>query len=188
MLFLSSIMSCTSAQSKEDKTTATTQTTNSTVESSLIHYNGELCNVWVENTLYEGSNPNYFYIKVEIKNTSENIIGIDLKDKWKIIYPNQWGNLHTPERNFIDEIRIIPDELDSLKMVKLFADFKNDSLEFLDPNKSFTYYTEFNANGKTGIDNTHEVGNFFYLSLDGQLFLTNGSKCERICFSSGIKN
>ena len=74
-------MSCTSAQSKEDKTTATTQTTNSTVESSLIHYNGELCNVWVENTLYEGSNPNYFYIKVEIKNTSENRIGIDLKDK-----------------------------------------------------------------------------------------------------------
>lgn len=182
MLVLATIISCTSAQSNENKTNTITQNTSNTIESSLIHYEGELCNLQVENTFYEGPNPDYFYIKVEIKNTTNKVIGIDLKDKWKIIYPNQWGNLYTPERNLIDEIRIIPDELDDLKMTQLISDFKNDSLEFLNPNESFTYFTEFNSNGKAKIDETKEVGNFFYLSLDGQLFLTNGSKCERVCF------
>lgn len=151
-------------------------------ESSLLYCNSELCSIQVGSTLYEGPNPDYFYIKVEIKNTSDNIIGIDLSDKWKIIYPNQWGNLETPQRQIIDESRVAPDELDKNKMDNLFSDYKNNKLEFIDPQETFTYYTEFNANGKDAIDKESEIGNFMYLSLDGQLFLTDGSKCERICF------
>jgi hypothetical protein len=67
-------------------------------------------------------------------------------------------------------------------MDKLIADFKNGKLEFIDPQETFTYYTEFNANGKAKIDEESEIGNFMYLSLDGQLFITDGNKCERISF------
>ncbi len=187
ILILGIVMSCTLANNKQSQTNSTTQIMNNSIESSLIYCNGKLATVEIGSTLYEGPNSAYFYIKVEIKNTSDNIIGIDLSDKWKIIYPNQWGNLHTAQRYDINEMRIVPDKLDSLKMGKLITDYKNKKLEFIDPNKSFIYYTEFNANGKTAIDETSEIGNFFYLSLDGQLFLTNGNKCERIAFEKDTK-
>lgn len=174
------MISCTSANQKQHQTNITDEI--SPIESSLSYYKGELCTVQIENILYEGPNPDYFYIKVQIKNTSDNIIGIDLSDKWKIIYPNQWGDLHTPQRQVINERRVVPDKLDSLKKLNLITHFNNKELEFIGPNETFTYYTEFNANGKAAIDETAEIGNYFFLSLDGQLFLTDGNKCERISF------
>lgn len=179
-------MSCAAASPKPLQTNSTDQIIDNPTESSLLIWNSELCTVQIENVLYEGPNPDYFYIKVEIINTSVNTIGVDLSDKWKIIYPNQWGNLYTPERFVINEMRIPPDELDSLRAVRLVTDFEKGKLEFIEPAKSFTYYTEFNANGRAAIDETSEVGDFFYLSLDGQLFLTDGNKCERISFEDDV--
>lgn len=179
------MMSCTPASSKAGPSAPATHFTNNSKDSSLIYCQSQLVTVDVERVLYEGPNPDYFYIKVEIKNITDNTIGIDLSDKWKIIYPNQWGNLNEPQRNTIDEIRVVPDKLDRAKKVRLLTGYKNHTLEFIKPHSTFTYYTEFNANGKKGIEETKETGDYLFLSLDGQLFITDGKKCERIAFEEG---
>lgn len=143
-----------------------------------LFYQGEFVSIHLEKVLYETDNPDYFYIRVEIKNTSDRIIGLDLNDHWKILYPNQWGIHDTTYRMFIDEMMIIPDELDNKKKKDLISSFKNDQLKKLAPDESFVYFTEFNANGRSKID--QEEGGYFILTIDGQLFLTDGNECERI--------
>ena len=39
------------------------------------------------------------------ENTSNKLIGVDLTDYWKIIYPNQWGIYKKPYRQVINERR-----------------------------------------------------------------------------------
>jgi hypothetical protein len=173
---------------KEDcqKTNLETSMINSEKTSHLL-YEGKLVSVQVDKTLYETDNSDYFYIRFEIKNISDKIIGINLNDSWKILYPNQWGMYDTTYRMVVNEEQIIPDKLDSLKKQNLITDFKNRKLKQLAPNKSFIYYTEFNANGRSKIEKEIEKGNFFIQTIDGQLFLTDGNECERIVCDGSIK-
>lgn len=143
-----------------------------------LFYNGQLVRISVEKKLYEAENPNYFYIKVEVKNLSAKKLGIDLQDHWNVIYPNQWGFYPSPERMIIDETMIKPKLIDKEKKAGLIKAFKDNKLQYIAPNSSFVYYTAFNANGRKEVINKDK--DFFILSLDGQLILTNGEQVKHI--------
>jgi len=139
---------------------------------------GKLAAVYVEKVLYEFENSPFFLVKFRIVNLSAGKIGVDLRDYFNVFYPNQWSVNETKQRFLISERRIIPEIIDEKFQIQISSDFKNGNLTILPPHKEIFYYREFNAGGRKDIE--EKDGNYFMLSLDGQLFFTDGDIVENI--------
>ena len=57
----------------------------------------------VEKTLYDKPGQEHFFIHVRVLNTSDRPIAVDLRNYWRVIYPNQWGPEDQARRGVINE-------------------------------------------------------------------------------------
>ena len=130
--------------------------------------------VRIETVLYEKTGHPNFFIHVELRNQTPYDIGVDLSDKWMVLYPNQWGGSDLDYRTVVNERAVVPKELDTQLRARLIEAFKSTRLTVLAPGKSFDYYTNFNAGGRKDIQAAK--GKFILISIKGQLFFTDGSE------------
>ena len=153
----------------------------------------EHVSVSVERALYERPGQDKFLVQIRVTNRTTRKIGLDL-DYGSGIHPNQWGFHNVDERGIIDEERMIPVERTDERKAQLLKAFAGRELTFIPPSKSVTYYRDFN--GSTGLSGRREVerqskqGSFLIVSMDGQLFYTDGQSihdvnCDRIFQCSG---
>jgi hypothetical protein len=148
--------------------------------SEQLIYKGKFVEVYVEKEIYHTPTYENFLMKYTIKNTSDKIIGVDLSDYWKVIYPNQWGIYKTPYREVIDERQIIPDKV--FDKEALISKYKNNKLTFIKPKKTIEYYRDWNGSGeKIELINKDE---YLIISVDGQLLLTDGNEVEHITLTN----
>jgi hypothetical protein len=137
-----------------------------------------LATATVERTLYERPNDPHFYIRVRITNTTDRPLGVDLRDCWRVIYPNQWGVSQASQRGEINERR--------LKQVAdksaLVPDFAAGKLTRLEPGATLDYYREFNAGGRKEVEEQARqfAGKYLVVSLDGQVPVTDGKRIEAL--------
>ncbi len=129
--------------------------------------------VRIETVLYEKKDHPNFFIHVEVRNRGPYEIGIDLSDKWMVLYPNQWGGSDLDYRTVVNERAMPPKKLDIQLRARLIEAFKLKRLTVLPPGKSIDYYSNFNASGRKDIQATK--GKFILISIKGQLVFTDGS-------------
>ena len=135
--------------------------------------------MYTEQRLYEKEGSKYFFIRVRLTNMTRQSIGIDLAHYWQVIYPNQWGIYPENHRGIIDETRMILHKpLDNQQKEQLIADYNARKLTMIKPGQAVDYYREFNASGRTDVDKGH--GNYFILSLDGRVSVTDGNRVDTI--------
>lgn len=145
-----------------------------------IFFKGKLVDITIDKILYQSSSYGSFLSKITIKNNTSEELGVDLNNYWKVIYPNQYGIYPSPERNVIDEERIIPDTLTNKKKESLKKDFASNKLKKIPANGKIEYYRDFNDGKKEKL--MTKKGEFLIISFDGQLFITNGrDKFEHVC-------
>ena len=128
----------------------------------------------VEKVLYEKQGHPSFFVHIELRNQTPYEIGVDLSDKWLVLYPNQWGASDLDHRTVIDEEALVPKELNTELRGRLIEAFKANGLTVLSPGKRVDYYTNFNASGRREVDVAQ--GKFLLISIKGQLCFTNGTE------------
>ncbi|MFH0893684.1 MAG: hypothetical protein V2A54_04550 [Bacteroidota bacterium] len=139
-------------------------------------YEGKLLRVYVEKAIYHSPNSPNFILKFLIQNKSDKKLGVDLTNYWKVIYPNQWGFYTKPYRETVDETTIIPDK--TFDKAGLIRRYKKDSLSMIPPKETYIYYRDWNGSGEmVEMKNSNE---FFIITVDGQLFCTNGKETEQV--------
>jgi hypothetical protein len=141
---------------------------------------GELAEVEEADHLYERPGSPFFFTRIRITNRAAVAIGVDLREYTQVIFPNQWGGLATPTRLVIDETRLVPVALDALRASALRSAFaaSPSPLVRVEPGASVDYYREFNASGRAEVDAVTEP--YVFVSLSGQLLLTDGTRCENL--------
>lgn len=142
---------------------------------------GELVQVSVEKRMYTIDNSPYFWIHVRLLNLTDHNIGVDLHNPWTVVYPNQWAVSDHDHRLVIDEMRLIPAELDEELIANLIADFHN-TLTTVRPEQVVDYYREFNGSGPAEIEEAFESrpSRYLLIVIDGPLFATDGQAVERL--------
>lgn len=148
-----------------------------------ILYKSKTVSISAEKVLYEHSKSDHFFIRYQIKNLSQNNLGIYLDAYSGVFYPNQWGILQKPERDVVDERRIIPQALNDSTIRMMENKYNNDELTLLPPGGIFDYYRDFNASNKKDI--RLKKGDYIFISMDGQLLMTDGGKPEHAHFDDG---
>jgi hypothetical protein len=146
-------------------------------------YQSKVISASVEKVLYQTPQSKHFFIHYQIKNLSQNNLGIYTDAYFGLFYPNQWGVVTQPQRNIIDERRIDPAALKD-SMIRFIEDkYKNHQLHLLLPGETLDYYRDFNASHKKHVQ--LQPGEFMFISTDGQLLMTDGSKTEHAHFDAG---
>lgn len=136
--------------------------------------------VQVERRLYERGGSKHFFVHVRIQNRRHVRIGVDLRDYWSVVYPNQWGALRSPHRTVIDERRARPKPLDAAGCAARKRAFSAGSaLSFVRPGGAVDYFREFNASGRADVNRQATLG-FLFVSLAGQIDWTDGLRCETL--------
>ena len=149
---------------------------------------GELAEVLIEKVLYKQPDSKYFYVHFLIRNKTDRKIGVDVHDRQKVFYPNQWGAYEEDHRMEINERRIVPEPLSDKHTADLLHQFKEGGLTFIEPLQSLNYYCMFNAGSYTDVDKAQAQGKYFILSVDGQLFLTDGEAAETLITEFGTNS
>lgn len=163
----------TSNKFKNDLNTFKFMQTDSTKH---LIYKGQLVELKVDKVIFHSSTNINFSMKFTLKNISNKPIGIDLKDYWKVVHPNQWGVYKKPYREVVDESQIIPDK--KIDKAEIFKKFKDKSLTILNPNETIEYYQDWNGSGeKIDLKNKDE---YLIISFDGQLLITDGEQVEHL--------
>jgi len=112
-------------------------------------------------------------LRVELQNQSSHDIGVDLSEKWMVVYPNQWGGSDLNHRTIIRERSPFQKKLDAQLRARLMDAFRSKRMTMLPPGKSVYYYTNFNASGRKEIEAAE--GKFILISIKGQLCFTDGA-------------
>ncbi|KPJ73159.1 MAG: hypothetical protein AMS14_06705, partial [Planctomycetes bacterium DG_20] len=146
---------------------------------------GKLAAVSVERALYEKTGSVHFLVRVRITNLTDRPIGVDLRSRDSVIYPNQWGILPTNVRGEVDERRIRPRVVDGALRWQMLAAFRNKELTTVAPRGQAEYSREFNASGRKDIEKQQGSGKYLFVSMDGQLFVTDGQIVENVHCSWG---
>ena len=151
----------------------------------VLGYSGILCGgddwvdvvhnvaIRVQPVLYEKKGHPNFFIRVELQNQTSRDIGVDLSEKWMVVYPNQWGGSERNRRDVISERSLIPKKLDAQLRARLIDAFRSKRLTMLPPGKNVDYYTNFNASGRKDVEAA--AGKFILVSIKGQLWFTDGA-------------
>ena len=133
--------------------------------------------VSVERALYERPGEDSWLIQVRVTNRTNQRIGLAL-DYDHGIYPNQWGFHNAERRGIIDEERIIPGARTDEKRTELLKTFTGGGLTIIPPNQSVTFFRRFRGvagtSGRREVERQSKQGSFLIVSIDGQLFYTDG--------------
>jgi len=138
----------------------------------------DLLDVQIERRHYERTGHPHFFIRVRLLNPTETTVGVDLRDEWRVLYPNQWGGLEQPERMIIDERIAVPKALTPELAAHLRAAFRSGRLATIPAGASIEYFREFNASGRAAVDATNTP--YLFVSIKGQLFATGGARVENV--------
>jgi len=130
--------------------------------------------VYVERSLCRVSGKKGFFVHVRIDNKTHKRLGVDLRDRFSVIYPNQWGLYSKPHRDTIDEERMIPPKMDAALKQKLVADFHAGALTGI--GDSLDYYREFY--GQSPEANANSAGNLLIVSMGGWLLFSDGESSD----------
>ena len=101
--------------------------------------------IQIEKTLYEKKDHPNFFIHVRIVNRTSKVLGVDLRDQWHTIYPNQWTSSDLDHRTVIDEEVMVPKKLDVEFSQALKEAYRSKTLTYIRPSETMTYYTNSNA-------------------------------------------
>ncbi len=142
-----------------------------------LFYQSKSISIYVDKVLPNSPN---FWLRFVIQNHegSRPTAYFEIKNPHKHIYPNQWGIYTTNKRVDINEMRITPLPLDSFTTPDRKADWfshgtdKTHRFKDILPNGALEYYVEFNGS-EEGTKKHIQVkkGEYFIVSLDGQLFI-----------------
>jgi len=143
-------------------------------------YQGKMIEVKAEASLYQYKKSKNFFIHFTVKNISDNAIGIYTDSYLGLFYPNQIGTLDSAKREVVDEARVIPMLLNDSIINDLEEHYKNHRLTQLLPGEIFEYYRDFNGISKNKVK--LPASRILFISVDGQLLVTNGSKVEHAHF------
>ncbi len=135
--------------------------------------------VRVERRLYQQAGNPHFLVRVRVDNHSAHRLGVDLRDYWAVVYPNQWGPLREDHRSVIDEMRARPKLLDAARCADLRQAFGSGDLAAVPAAGSIEYYREFNASGKADV-NAQATDRYLFVSLAGQALYTDGTRCSQL--------
>lgn len=142
----------------------------------------ELASVQVCQQLYERGPQTPFFVRFRVTNRSAQTIGVDLRDYNRVMYPNQWGDLPTPQRGEIDERRMQYTALTQAEQTKLVGEFKAGALTRLQPGEHVEYYREFN-NSAAG---RPKGAGYTFVSMDGALALADATHAVKLsCATDG---
>jgi hypothetical protein len=143
----------------------------------------ERVSVAVERALYERPDSDPLLIRIRVTNRTTRTIGVTL-DYGRGFHPNQWGIHKTVQRGIIDEERMIPGARTDEKQTELIKAFTGSALTMIPPNQSVTYFRDFNGStgrsGRREIERQSNLGSFLIVSIDGQLFYTDGQSLHYI--------
>ena len=137
-----------------------------------ILYFGQMAAITVEKTLYESDSSDHFFIHYRIHNNTHKNIGVNLNQYHHTFYPNQWGIVIAPKRDVIDERRIIPEEFNDSIALAMEMLYLKKQLTIIKPGEFLDYYRDFNNGHKKDVHFKKEE--YMYISMDGQLFFTDG--------------
>lgn len=144
---------------------------------------GQLAAIYAEHTLYQKEGSDRFFVHVRVQNKTRNEVGVDLGDYNEVVYPNQWGVRREAQRGTIDEKRIMPRKLDGSVSRNLLTRYVTHTLTMIKPGASADYYREFNASTIKQVESNN--GKYLFVSLDGQIFDTDGKSVETITLEWG---
>lgn len=130
--------------------------------------------IFVERSLYEKSGSTFFFIHIRVHNKTKRRLGLDLRVRDRVVYPNQWGVYPRPQREIIDEERRIPTRLTPEIKNKLVDDFHSGALTPL--TDKIDYYVAFNS--RRPLREELIAGHYLIVAMDGELTLTDGQIVE----------
>lgn len=128
----------------------------------------------VERSLYEMSGSTFFFTHIRVQNRTEERLGLDLRDRSRVVYPNQWGVYSRPQREIIDEERRIPTHLTAELKKKLVDDFHSGTLTPL--RDTIDYYVALNS--RRPQKKELMADHYLIVAMDGELTLTDGQFVE----------
>jgi len=135
--------------------------------------------VSVERVLYKKPQGDGFFVHIRVDNESGRRLGVDLRDPFNVIYPNQWTIQPRPERRSIDEGRI--QRRPDVDRNALLRDFRDGHLtgfsDYLD------YFREFD--GKSSEPTNSDSGRYLLISMDGRLVFSDGKAIDVISLEWG---
>lgn len=140
---------------------------------------GEGVGVEVERRLFERPGDDHFLIRVRVRNQGDRVLGMDLRDYWTVVYPNQWGAQSGSRREVIDEGRMPAKVLDEGRCADLRRAFGAGELALLPVGGAVEYYREFNASGRAEVE-VQAVEPYLFVSLAGQVLVTDGDRCGSV--------
>jgi hypothetical protein len=139
---------------------------------------GTLAAVAAEPALYETQGSRHFFVHLRVENLTDRALGVRLSDRWRTIYPNQWGYSATKVRGTVDETRVVHPTLDAAGQAKLAADFA--TLTPIPAHGALDFYAEFNASGRAEVEAQRDTYPFLIVSLDGVLDVTDGRRVDQL--------
>jgi hypothetical protein len=137
---------------------------------------GELIELYVERALYEQPGNPHFLVRCAVANTTGKRLAVDLRERWGVPRPNQWGGLAEPYRSEINESSSILVPLDDARRAELRSDFRDGHLTLIEPGESLNFFNVFNASGRADIDTTE--GPCLFVSIDGRIIATDGLRFD----------
>ena len=135
--------------------------------------------VEVERALYRSSRSPRFFMHVRITNDTDRRLGVDLRNRFNVVYPNQWSASDHPRRDAIDERRLAPSVADAGADDGANAAFASGALKALAAHATVDYFIDFNAGGAALVDTQTASHPYVLVSMDGVIRTTDGKTPER---------
>lgn len=177
ILILASVCACGSPNQGQPAIEASSGESLPT-NSFVVLNEGPWLRVSVERGAYRSESSERFFVRVRIDNLTDGELGVDLRDRDRSFYPNQWGGLMQPRRLIIDERRAVPIEMTPELESTLGRDFEARALTFIEARGRAEYYVDFNASEAAELLAVEEP--YLYVSMAGQLFVSDGSRARSV--------
>lgn len=136
--------------------------------------------VEVERALYERPGTPHFFVHVRVINKGATPLGIDLRSRFGVFYPNQWGASAQLHRAAIDETRAVFAPLNAAAEASIAAAYRAGLLTSVPAGSSVDYYEDFNASERRDVDAQARGFRYVLVVMDGQLSATDGTRTERL--------
>lgn len=140
---------------------------------------GQLASIWLDQDLYRDTHGG-FYIHVQVRNSTDGEVGIDLQHPDRLVYPNQWTCDSEPERSVVDERWLPFPGPSEAERQALLARYGKGQLRKLLPGETTDFYARFNGtSGSDAVDRSRPDG-FLIVSISGGVWVTDGSRLEAL--------
>ena len=116
----------------------------------------DLASVRVEQSLYESSGSNRFFVRFRVTNETHKPLAVNLEDNqglWKAFYPYQWTLAEGDHRGIVSEMKPLPLTEDiKVNEAKILAAYKVGKLTIIPPSGTADYYRESMSGGRVDIE------------------------------------